>query len=54
MLILAWLLLFVPEFDFLLLMDVIVGGKWLCNDFHSDAYLDMLWIIMSQNAVVGL
>lgn len=30
-----------PEFDFLLLMDVIVGGKWLCNDFHSDAYLDM-------------
>lgn len=37
----AWALLFLPEFDPLLLMDVITWGKWLCSDFHNDAYLDM-------------
>lgn len=33
--------LFVSDFDLLLLMYVIVGGKWPCNDLHSDACLDI-------------
>lgn len=32
--------LFVSDFDFFLLMDVIVGEKWLCTDLHSGACLD--------------
>lgn len=33
--------LFVSDFDFLLLMNVIVGEEFLCNDFRCDACLDV-------------
>lgn len=40
----------VSDFDFLLLMDVIVGEKWLCNDLHSDACLDVSVVVDLESA----
>lgn len=44
--------LFVSDFDFLLLMDVIVGEEWLCTDLHSGACLVVsVWLIWSLHLV---
>lgn len=42
--------LFVSGFDLLLLMYATVGGKWLCNDLHSDACLEVSVMVDLQSA----
>lgn len=42
--------LFVFDFDFLLLMNVIVGEKWLCTDLHSGACLDVSVMVDLESA----